>query len=125
MSQPALRRFRASFARGEGLPLWDRSECGGRPLLPNPETQLLSGLVAGALDVGGDVMERWYPTLGVVVAVTGVYAWGRRVFALGAVPALFAGAVFGAVIGGTESATARYVYRCTAHQVSYFILRRT
>ncbi len=88
--------FRASFARGEGLPLWDRSECGGRPLLPNPETQLLSGLVAGALDVGGDVMERWYPTLGVVVAVTGVYAWGRRVFALGAVPALFAGAVFGA-----------------------------
>jgi hypothetical protein len=87
---------RASFARGDGMPLWDRSECGGRPFVPNPDTQLVSGLFAGAFDVGGDLMARWYPTLGIVVAVTGVYAWGRRVFALGAVPALFAGAIFGA-----------------------------
>jgi hypothetical protein len=87
---------RTSFARGDGMPLWDRTECGGRPFAPNPETQLVSGLLAAAFDVGGDVMSRWYPTLGVVVAVTGVYAWGRRVFALRAIPALFAGAIFGA-----------------------------
>lgn len=84
---------RASFARGDGFPLWDRTQCGGLPFVSNPETPLVSSLFAGLFGVGGDVMERWYGTLGTVVLLTGMYAWCRRVFSLGPVPAFFAGAV--------------------------------
>lgn len=85
---------RTSFARGHGFPLWDRSQCAGYPFLGNPETALGSSFVAGVFGIHGDVMERWYPTLFSVVAMLGVYAWGRRVLLLARLPALFAGAIW-------------------------------
>ena len=87
---------RASFARGDGFPLWDRSECGGLPFVGNPEAPFVSALFAALFGVGGEAMARWYATLGIVVAITGVYAWARRVFALSTTSALFSGAIFGA-----------------------------
>jgi hypothetical protein len=87
---------RASFQRGDGFPLWDRTECAGMPFLGNPETPIASSLFAALFDVSGDRMERWYATLGVVVAITGIYAWCRRALSMHAIPSLFAGAIFGA-----------------------------
>jgi hypothetical protein len=87
---------RASFARGDGFPLWDRSVCGGLPFLGNPETQLLSSWIAGVLGVHGDQMWRWYPTVGAAAAVLGTYLWARRALSMSALPALFAGALFAA-----------------------------
>lgn len=87
---------RASFARHEGFPLWDRSVCAGLPFLGNPDAQLLSSLFAALFGVHGDTMQRWYPTLGAAVAVAGTYAWGRRALELSRPAALFAGALFAA-----------------------------
>lgn len=87
---------RASFARGDGFPLWDRAICGGFPFLGNPETQLLSSWVAGVFGVHGDVMWRYYPTVGAALAVVGTYLWGRRALSLSFLPAFFAGALFAA-----------------------------
>ncbi|GAC1569936.1 MAG: hypothetical protein NVS3B20_01240 [Polyangiales bacterium] len=85
---------RTSFARGHGFPLWDRGQCGGYPFLANPETGLISALFAAVFRIHGDSMERWVPTLGIVVGVLGTYAWCRRCFALARIPSLYAGAIF-------------------------------
>jgi hypothetical protein len=101
---------RASFARGDGFPLWDRSQCGGLPFVSNPETPLVSSLFAALFGVSGDRMERWYGTLGTLVLLTGTYAWCRRVFSLHAIPAFFAGAVI---------ATSGFVYAHFAGHPSF------
>lgn len=85
---------RASFARGEGFPFWDRTTCGGGPGLADPESLLLSSLFAGLFDVHGDVMGRWYPTLAATLGILGVYLWCRASLAIGRVGAFWAGAVF-------------------------------
>ncbi|MBI2392676.1 MAG: hypothetical protein HYV09_24030 [Deltaproteobacteria bacterium] len=87
---------RNAFARGDGFPGWDRSVCAGHPFVGNPDAQLLSSLVAGVFGVHGDVMARWYPTIGVALAVAGTFLWTRRALGLAWLPALFAGALFGA-----------------------------
>lgn len=87
---------RASFARGDGFPFWDRSIGAGLPFLGNPDTQLLSSLFAGLFGVHGDTMQRWYPTLGAALAVAGTFLWCRRALSVGWLPSLFAGALFAA-----------------------------
>ena len=87
---------RASYARGDGFPLWDRSVCGGLPFLGNPDAQLVSSWIAGVFGVHGDLMWRWYPTVGAALAMVGTYAWGRRALSLSFFPAVFAGALFAA-----------------------------
>jgi hypothetical protein len=84
----------ASFARGDGYPLWDRTTCGGGPGLADPESLLLSSLFAGLFHVRGDVMGRWYPTIAMTLAVVGTYLWCRRGLLLGRVGSLWAGVVF-------------------------------
>src|SRR6476620_6217505 len=54
---------RNSYLRGEGFPLWDRHACAGYPFLGNPETQLVSSFFAGVLNIHGDTLHRWYPTV--------------------------------------------------------------
>ena len=84
---------RTSYARGQGFPTWDRSVCGGTPYLGNPESPVLSALVAGLFGVHGDVLDRWYPTVACALSILGTYLWGRRAIGLGPIPALFAGVV--------------------------------
>ncbi len=85
---------RASFARGEGFPYWDRTTCGGGPGLADPESLMLSSLVAGLFDIHGDVMGRWYPTLAATLGILGVYVWCRKSLAIGRIGAFWAGVVF-------------------------------
>jgi hypothetical protein len=84
----------ASFARGDGYPLWDRTTCGGGPGLADPESLLLSSLVAGTFGIRGDVMGRWYPTLAMTLAVAGTYLWCRRALSIGRIGSSWAGVVF-------------------------------
>ena len=89
---------RTAVARGDGFPLWDRSQCAGYPFIGNPETGLVSSLVAGVFRVHGDSMERWYPVVGGAIGLLGLYAWCRRVLLLGRIPSLYAGALW--IAGG-------------------------
>lgn len=95
--QLAVRAFevaRASFARGDGFPLWDRSQCGGAPYLGNPDTPVLGALFAGLFRVPGDAMVRGYLLLAAFLAITGGYAWGRRALLLDRLPSFLVGVVF-------------------------------
>ena len=85
---------RVAFARGDSFPLWDRTECGGTPSLGDPESLVLSSLFAGVFRVHGDVMGRWYPTIGAALGIVGTYLWCRRSLSLGRVGSFFAGVVF-------------------------------
>jgi hypothetical protein len=85
---------RTSFARGDGFPLWDRSQCGGWPFLSNPDTPLVSGAIAGLFRIHGDVMSRWTITIALISGLLGTYAWGRRALELGRVASFVAGALF-------------------------------
>ncbi|MGZ3475495.1 MAG: hypothetical protein ACXWUG_15405 [Polyangiales bacterium] len=85
---------RTSFARGDGFPLWDRSQCGGWPFLANPDAPLLSGAIAGVLRIHGDVMSRWTITFEMLAGLLGTYLWGRRALELGRIASFFAGALF-------------------------------
>ena len=85
---------RASFARGDGFPLWDRATCGGGPSLGDPESLVLSSLVAGVFRIHGDVLGRWYPTLGATLGIVGTYLWCRDSLGIGRVGAFWAGVVF-------------------------------
>jgi hypothetical protein len=85
---------RTSFARGDGFPLWDRSQCGGWPYLGNPDTPVVSGLFAGIFGIHGDVMSRWMLSLGLFAGLLGTYAWCRRALLLGRFASFFAGALF-------------------------------
>jgi len=97
--QLAVRAFevaRTSFLRGDGFPLWDRSQCGGAPFLGNPDTTVLGTLVAGLFRVRGDAMVRGYLLVAAVIAVTGGYAWGRAALLVDRLPAFLVGVVFAA-----------------------------
>lgn len=85
---------RNAFARGDGFPLWDRAVCAGHPFLGNPDTPLVSSLIAGLFRVHGDTMHRWYPTVFAGLGVAGTYLWAKRSLRVGFVPALFAGVLF-------------------------------
>lgn len=87
---------RASYAHGDGFPLWDRAICGGFPFLGNPETQLLSSFLVGVFRIHGDSMARYYPTVGAALGVIGTFLWCRRALSLSFLPAVFAGALFAA-----------------------------
>ena len=85
---------RNAFLRGDGFPLWDRAVCAGYPFLGNPDTPLVSSLVAGIFRIHGDAMHRWYPTVFAALGVAGTYLWARRSLRVSFVPALFAGILF-------------------------------
>jgi hypothetical protein len=85
---------RASFARGDAFPLWDRTTCGGGPGLADPESLALSSLVAGVFQIHGDQMARWVPTLAMTLGIVGAYLWCRSALSIGRVGSLFAGVVF-------------------------------
>jgi hypothetical protein len=85
---------RTSFARGDGFPLWDRSQCGGWPYLSNPDAPLLSGAIAGLFRIHGDVMSRWTITVSLISGLLGTYVWGRRALELGRIASFVAGALF-------------------------------
>lgn len=85
---------RNAFVRGDGFPLWDRTMCGGGPSLADPESPLVTSLIAGVFRIHGDVMGRWYPTLAAMLGVLGMYAWCRRALEIGRVGSFWAGAVF-------------------------------
>ncbi len=84
---------RASFARGDGFPLWERSNCGGWPFLANPDTAIVSSFVGGLLGIHGDVMSRWVGALSLVIALLGTYAWCRVSLGVGRIAAFWAGAL--------------------------------
>jgi len=98
---------RTSWSRGEGFPLWDRTQCGGWPFLGNPQAPLLSSFFAGLFRIHGDAMLRWYVTLSMLVGFLGVYAWCRESFGLGRIASLYAGGIFFAGHFITLNLTAR------------------
>ncbi len=85
---------RASFLRGDGFPLWDRSVCGGLPFVGNPDTPLVSSFVAGLFRIHGDTMHRWYPTVFAGLGVAGTFLWARRALQVAWLPSAFAGILF-------------------------------
>jgi hypothetical protein len=85
---------RMAWARGDGFPLWDRTECGGTPSLGDPETPVLTSFFAALFQVSGDVMGRWWPTIAATLGVVGTYSWCRRALCLGRLGSFFAGVVF-------------------------------
>ncbi len=90
---------RTSFLRGDGFPLWDRSQCGGSPYLGNPDTTVVGTLFAGLFGVRGDAMVRGYLLVAAIVGITGGYAWARRALLVDRLPAFMTGVVFAAAGG--------------------------
>jgi len=85
---------RTSFARGDGFPLWDRSQCAGWPFLANPDTPLLTSLIAGVFRVHGDTMTNAYTVVAIALGIGGVFFWMRTAYGLGRFASFYAGAMW-------------------------------
>lgn len=85
---------RTSLARGDGFPLWDRSQCAGWPFLGNPDTPLFTSLVASVLRLHGDTMTNLWTTIGLAIGISGVFFWVRSAYGLDRVSSFFAGALW-------------------------------
>jgi hypothetical protein len=86
----------ASLAQGQGFPLWDRSHCGGIPLVGNPDVGLLSAAFVALTRIPAAWMLRLYPLVMTALAVGGGAYWGRRALRLSLGPSILLGAAFAA-----------------------------
>ena len=85
---------RTSFARGDGFPAWDRSQCGGWPFIGNPDTPLFTSLIAGVLRVHGDTMSNLWTVIAFALGIGGVFFWCRTAYRLDRFASFYAGALW-------------------------------